>query len=215
MGALRRTIRIRRQDALVFRDRQGRMSVEGGLSVAKTLPVSRASSQQRQRQAACLPNSQISETDFMALQVTHSRALLPPLQTPRRFWDSSMMVYGSSGQSLAMFPEGRFADEQAQMTARDTALRMLPGGVLTRRWVANNCSTATSSSSRAPNRNIGTLTVLRSTFARARKLPVAISLCLNNFNNLKKVNAGQVDGPGIPIRNSASRRVSTALSADF
>jgi hypothetical protein len=59
------------------------------------------------------------------------------------------------------------------------------------------------------------LTVLRSTFARARKLPVAISLCLNNFNNLKKVNAGQVDGPGIPIRNSASRRVSTALSADF
>ena len=29
VGALRRTVRIRRQDALVFRDRQGRMSVEG------------------------------------------------------------------------------------------------------------------------------------------------------------------------------------------
>ena len=58
--------------------------------------------------ARILPIVKYPKRTLWHWQVNLSGAPPPPLHTPRRFQDGSMLVCGSSGQSLAMFPEGSF-----------------------------------------------------------------------------------------------------------
>jgi hypothetical protein len=113
VGALRQTVSIRRREPHVFCDHEGRMSVER-LSVAETSPISRAQSQRRQSQAARPPNNQISDTDVMALAGQPFARASAASPHAASLSDGSMLVSGSSGQSLAMFPEGSFCRRRGQ-----------------------------------------------------------------------------------------------------
>jgi hypothetical protein len=143
------------------------MSAEGSASPNRA-GLSRLSGDEGQDKRRVFQTVEYPNRTLWQWQLNHSGALRPRLQTPPRFRDSSMLVDGSSGRLLAMFPEGSFC----RRTGRDD----------------------------------GTGQSLRGHLDRSQIDPLSKEAAGRDFivfeqllDNLEKVNAGQVNGPRIPI----------------